>query len=502
VVFAVSLGRITELLKRPTGGFQTFDPSILKDSPTDSGDGCIRTVNTLVVDVSKSLDAIADIICGYLPQITAIKHQMTKMIPLPRTNIPSLELDRFLDAPKQFAIYNTVPPGEFPEFEMPLPFQTGQGHGKTTTHLKDSTRRKHVQRVDALLDGIDLYSYTKRWKLDPGQRETISVQFFADTIGDFRGGLAFMIKDCRDDVFTLTLTGQCHYPDIDRSPEAIFPKVVSRLTSKTKNSFITSTNEFHFGPLVVGKERTNKNAPFLYRQAIKFTNNSLFQTDLSLSLSETGVRNPWGLDASSFSIQPGDTKVVNICFNPSSNATYTNTLTVLVKDNPDPLVFGCAGFGCSPMLELSTAQIDFEKMLLKQTRTMEIELRNPGRIPAFWRIKTPGQFQDYFRFSEQEGLVNPTMAAMLHITYLSGKPQIVKKQLTIEILDKAKAKIYSSHHVNLLAESFDVNIDFQYPKGMDSLLFGTAKVFQTKTIPCLLRNKGKYPSLCSFKHLS
>jgi hydrocephalus-inducing protein len=75
---------------------------------------------------------------------------------------------------------------------------------------------------------------------------------------------------------------------------------------------------------------------------------------------------------------------------------------------------------------------------------------------------------------------------------------IVKKPIQIDIMDEKKQRTYGSHHVKLIAEAFEVNYDFQYPKGLDHLLFGTLKVGQAKPLVCSLKNRGKYTSFFKF----
>jgi hypothetical protein len=134
-----------------------------------------------------------------------------------------------------------------------------------------------------------------------------------------------------------------------------------------------------------------------------------------------------------------------------------------VKDNPEPFTFGVVGVGCIPILEVSTTQLEFEKMLVKHTRTIEVELRNLALIPTCWRIKNPNQFQELFHLSATNRTIAPQPTQILAVTYLAGKAQNVKRQMLREVVDKSNTRIYSSHHLVLLAESFDVNVDFIYP---------------------------------------
>jgi hydrocephalus-inducing protein len=121
-------------------------------------------------------------------------------------------------------------------------------------------------------------------------------------------------------------------------------------------------------------------------------------------------------------------------------------------------------------------------------------LKNVSKLRGAWRLKQIRNLGDNFTFSHIEGYLNPNRSCAVDITYISPKPFVIKKVIQLEILDSEMARVFSTKVIQVLAESFDVSIDFQYPKGFDHLQYGQMKISQQKQIQCSLVNKGKYPT--------
>ena len=481
--------------------FQAIDPKLLTGAEDDQIPGGTKNVNTLLVDAGLPKESVFEATQAYLPRPDNIKKQVTKLIPKAKLDLPQFDMTMFMDPPGHYRIYNAEPPGELPEFEIIQPAQQQGGHHNRSAAASPVVRKKmYAKKLEELVEDIDLCDYTKRWVLEPGARETITVQFSSNSVGTFEESLAFRIKDCRDDVFSLKLKGSALYPDIDRNPDVVFGKTVQKLTNVTRYAYVITQDEFHFGPLLVSKEKQSRNAGPAYKHPLKFVNNSAFPADMTLQLADVTGKNPWSLDPARLVVGPGETGTVNVCFNPTTVDTFRTRVKVFIKDNPEIYSFSCVAIGCTPTMELSAQQIDFEKLLIHQSKTMEVEVRNTGKIPLSWRIKAANQL-GLFSFDLTEGTIAPRSSQLLHIQYSSDKQQSIKKSVQFEVLDKNKAKVYQTRQLVLIAESFDVNFDIVYPKGMDLLNFGTFKVFQNKQLTCTLRNRGKYPALFKFTHL-
>ncbi|OHT13247.1 hypothetical protein TRFO_16696 [Tritrichomonas foetus] len=488
VVFNFSLGRLVHKIQTSNGKFQAIASEILKG---EKNENLIQSVNSLLLDSEKDIEPLQEEIRAFLPKIKDIKETaLTRLMPKEQIHIPSYFSDgeepHLMEQPKHFKLISTEEPGEFPVFERyatPIPANAPKG------------KRGKVIVDESLTEYIDPMDYTKRWTLEPGQSEKLQVQYIATDVGEFEDYICFCIEDCRNDIFKFKVVGSCSYPDVDRSPQSIFQnRVAPKLTNKTDYMFIEELGEFHFGSLsVAGKERGKKD-PFLYSHPLTFTNNSIYDVELSAFLQDISSKTPWGLDKNKLNIPPGESGEINIHLHPTSQVELKNAVKIFIKDNPEPFLIKFSADACLPTLELSSTNLDFERLLLSHERKLEIILKNPLKIPSFWRLKNSNQLAPNFMFNEIEGMVAPRGQSKLIVTYSSSKPIVLKKQIQLDVMDKMKLKTYISHHITLSGESFDLPFEFLYPKGFDHINIGTLKVNQSKTFTCTLKNKGKHPS--------
>ena len=494
--FTFTLGRIAKKIENETEAFQAIDPVLMADKSASSA--LRQSCNSLLVDSLNDIETIEQQIRDFIPNMNEIKDKvLPKFRHEPTLFIPkycSQEGIEHLPSIKQFKIVNKEKPGNFPIFEK---VQTSP-KSRNTSSRNSSLSRRRASRImidRSLTENLNEMNYTKRYNLDPGQSEKITIMYSSEEIGIFEEAIVFSIDNIEQNTFNLQLTAHCLYPDVDKKPESVFEKVVQRLTNRTEFAFVSELNEFHFGPLLVAKERI-KNQPFQYRQPMKFYNPSPF--DVEISAVWAVAAHAWGIEGSPAIIQSGQSKEINVCFHPGNQDTFKNTLKFFIKDNPEPFSFTFVAEAFLPSVELSTTTLDFEKILIKQVKKMEIEIINTNRIPAIWRLNKPNQLSGLFTFNKTEGNIPPKKAEKLEVTYTSTKCQVVKKQLQIDILDGTKQKTYQSYKIQLNAETFDVNFDFLYPKGIDHLVIGTVRASQSKSIVCTLKNKGKYISNFNF----
>lgn len=484
--FKFTLGSISQQLKNPEKPFQVLDLS--KHMKNDESSFFITQENVLLVDVSQSIEEIQTHIINSMPSLEELVNLAeVNFIPPPRVFIPSKTECDPLNMPTIFTVVNEEPPGEFPCFQMEM----------TSPRTPANSKKKGRKIVDqSLSKGMDVMRYTKRWILEPNQREKIKVKFTVDSIGKFDDSLKFQIIDYRNDVFEMKLHGICDYPEIDRSLTTIFPKIVSRILFKTEFAYVSDIDSYYFGALLIGKERNQRSQQSAYRTSFNLKNITTFPVEINASLVESGLKSGWNLETPTIMIPPNETSQLTVGFNPTITEEYKNKLIITVKDNPTPLFVNLFGKGCIPQVECDPLILNFDRILLTQERTLNVDLSNVGKIPLFWVIKSP--IPEVFSFEPEQGIINTRSKQSISVTFHSTKPIQFKKNLIINIMDKNKQKVFNTININTIAESFDVNFDFVFPKTMDHLSFGSMIVGESKTIVCQMRNKGKYPSSFTF----
>lgn len=451
-------------------------------------------MNTIIINVIGTVDEINAEVLKFIPSLTSLKEKaFTYLIPPPRliTTVPNLKKITLGPLPHYFSIVVEDPINDVSEL---FPETHHNSRGKKSSGRKSRTASEKPEKKSITIpDDIDLAKRTKRWEIPPESEITLSIMFDAKLIGNYNEILTFNILNSKTDTARLQVRGICAYPDIDRTLANIFPKIQRKVDSEITNAFSTDAQEFHFGSVLVIKERTKNQIP-QYHQSINLHNISLFPTEITASLTDVTSKNIWWVEKNSFVLQPDETSEFQFGAHPVTPDTYRCQLLFTIKDHPEPIYYSLVCEGCAPIVEISNSQLDFEKILLSHTKTLSINFTNTGKLPAFWRVKGTPQLGTNFTFNQLEGSLKPRKSFKFESTFESSKALSIKKNISLEILDLEKTRVFSTLPIGVTVEAFDVNFDYQYPKGIDHLNFGMLKVGQTKAIPIVLKNKGKYPS--------
>ncbi|OHT13016.1 hypothetical protein TRFO_03418 [Tritrichomonas foetus] len=510
VLFNLTVGSIAAKLKENSENFTAIDPQTLKrkivefeeEEEEEQKDLSIQQVNSIVLKEECSIDDLRKIPSHFVPTLQKLKESaFTELIPPEKIeinkNLP-VPLTKFEECPPFFSIEGDEVERELPDFEEDEINASKKNRGGSRGRggaAKGKTRggKKKGNNGSSTTGHInfDTNKLTGRWTIPPNSRVPIVVIFDPTVIGSYKNDLLFGISNCSCDVIKLPCFGVCNHPNISRDLKHIFNKRVPRADNKTERAFVADMNEFMFGPVLVTKDKLSKNATPMYNEVIHITNPSSFKANLSLFFADSKC--PFVADPPQITIEPQATADIKIGVHPNIIDTFKNTLTLVVEDQPEPFFLNFSVESCIPILEPNTTNLDFDKLLLKQERKLNLELKNTSKLPAFYQLKNVQQVAPSIEFSSVEGIINPRGSCTIKAVFSSQKPINIKKQITLEVLDKQKSKIHNSIPINVVAEAFDVLFDFQYPPKMDHLQFGTLKVQQPKLLTCNLKNKGKFP---------
>ena len=58
----------------------------------------------------------------------------------------------------------------------------------------------------------------------------------------------------------------------------------------------------------------------------------------------------------------------------------------MIKDNPNPAIFKLSTLGSLPIVELDADKVDFDRLLLNQSREKSITIKNVSAIPVNWKF--------------------------------------------------------------------------------------------------------------------
>lgn len=463
--------------------------NFIREEETHSSAIAIQQKNTLFIKSMASQEETFAEIQKFLPTKKQLEEKaFTKLIPAPYLVIPDLLKEKnikLLPMPTYFKI--VVADEDEPQIER-VSVMRPDSHKAKAGRKSRNTRKPKSEEIE-----IDTTGRTPRWRIEPQSSIKLILRFSPQLIGEYKENLFFIVMNGKTDRFKLVATGVCAHPEIDRDLRVMFPKVIKRADMKQAPAFVTDLNEFQFGPVLVTKEKPKGQG--VYRHPIHLTNTSSFPVRATISINEKSL---WVLEQTNVTIPPNESSDVFFGINPAAVGVYKAQILILVADNPDPFSFNISAEGCLPSVEVDHDHLDFDRLLLRQSKTLKLEVKNSGKLGVFWHFKGAQQLGEYFKFSVTEGVIPPGQASTVDIAYSSSKAVSVKKAISVDVMDLDKTKMFSSIPVQITAESFACSFDFAYPKGHDHLDFGSLKVGQTKSLVCMFKNKGKYSALFQF----
>ncbi|EAY09922.1 hypothetical protein TVAG_481960 [Trichomonas vaginalis G3] len=500
-VYNFTLGTIAQRINEDCDQYHAIDPLSYR-----KGDEIVEVTyphkgNCLLINTGETPYQNEKSWKSFIPDLDKLRLRILVNLLQPmRLIVPSMDPDEKMPhleiPPSNFGIWNDEAPAIPQQTPKPPPPQ----------NLKKARMSRREKRIEselsanksedeaALFEDYNLIRYTKRWEINPGESVSLKAYFNGVLEGEYIDILRFSILDAANNIFSLPMKANVTSPDIDRDPTSLFSKVVPKLGLKTKSSFISSLNEFHFGPINPSLVKPgSKGFKPAYNEILTIKNNSPMETIIMPYISSNAPKNTWFVETKEFTIQPNEKYQYKIGFNPMNIELYKATISFFIKDNPKPLITHFVADVTNPTIEPSVQVLDFEKLLPKQERNLTLELRNNGKIPCYFKFKNIKQIGNQFQFSCKEGLIPLKGTFKVDIKFSSPKPIIVKKTLIIDVYDEKQTKVANNYNIGINAETFDTSFDLIYPKGMSMLDFNVIKCNESKNLVCTLKNKGKYP---------
>lgn len=145
---------------------------------------------------------------------------------------------------------------------------------------------KYVYKREELQEG------KFRWILPKGRTLILVVRFFTKTPGTFEGRLNFEnFFGLRK--YSVDVKGVADYPQVSTLPKSIFWAVKKNRPAEAPASYLSkvyvqSENMFDFGPLLVGKNPSDRqNYRTMNSATLRISNQGKFDTDIKFALMST-----------------------------------------------------------------------------------------------------------------------------------------------------------------------------------------------------------------------
>ncbi|CAF3321831.1 unnamed protein product [Rotaria socialis] len=375
------------------------------------------------------------------------------------------------------------------------------GKQSPTHHSSDGQDGTSESSVDKLLPRIVRF----RWIIPANSEIRVRLRFISSEVGQFDQTVSFEIVGTKRN-YKVFCRGVCTFPSISREPRTVFP---NRQKTRKPNEivhkkFILSTEQYDFGPLVLGKD-INKIRSGTYQtnvETLTIDNTSPMDVEaLFCFLYEVEPsKAAFFLDPTEMHLKSGESKQLKIIANPPREGHFDDSLVICIKENPEPIVYKLSCDGCTPELQIEPTSFDFGQVLLYRKESRVIKLKNAKLIPVKWRLIGIGQegIGQEFSTKTDTGVVEPMSTYELQLNYYASRPRSPasiknKLSLKLEISDTdGMPGAIKAVNIPVFVEPYDIVLDMTFQKGNDrGIDFGNVRVNQETKQSCALKNKGK-----------
>jgi adenylate kinase family enzyme len=295
-----------------------------------------------------------------------------------------------------------------------------------------------------------------RWIVDPHSEQVLKVHFSAQEVEKYSSTLTFeVVGDNTSGPVSINVSGISALPGIISDPRMIFPKCRKKRPPDgyAVKAFVTGEGVYDFGPLLAGREMTARHpvpvpvaheeeedgavapklgdvgseedleppepmmvpvSPRKMRHSVdlRITNNSLFQANVTLSLSSTiqgwtpgdpvagaGAESvPFVVEPSNLMLPVGQSQTVKVWCFPPDKGTFKDTLIASIEHNPEPVTFKLCAIGSIPWAVAyvdkaeTTDKADAEKVnfgrIMEKIRADDqfVRLKNDSALPVRWQF--------------------------------------------------------------------------------------------------------------------
>ena len=345
-----------------------------------------------------------------------------------------------------------------------------------------------------------------RWVLPAKKKISLYVKFFTETPGNYDGVLDF---ECfyATKGFKVPCLAICDFPTINSKAVNVFMQRKKVRPSNppecyVSKHYIMSEKVFDFGPLLIGKNPSKRNeGPYIHvnSSVFRITNNGKFPAEIDFTLSSTVFEGPeykkgvFIFEPEKLSLGVDQTEDLRVWAFPESSQLYKDQIICMIKNNPVPVIFDIQCTGVKPTVEVDTTTVKFERLLLNQSTTEKLKIKNVCAVPVKWNLKGVEKLPEEFTIKQTNGLLRPTEEKIIEITFRALKQEKFEHMLELEVEDNEKMGMKQAPiDVKLNAEAFDINVILDPNNPENMLNFGDVRVGDVKEQKFPIKNVGLY----------
>ena len=372
---------------------------------------------------------------------------------------------------------------------------------------KVTKRRKELMLENKIPFDPATLQRLSRWVVPKDKSIILVLKFFSKKTAEFTSVLDFESIYSNGRVIHYKVKSVCDFPKICTTPLKVFsfrrnfrPLNIPEALQKV---FYLDENKFDFGPLLIGKKGRDKNEKKILAvnsATYEIINEGCFKANINFDLASNVVEDPeykkeiFSIHPNHMELNPGQIEKIRVWCVPEENRLYRDELVCMIENNPTPFVVKIEATGASPVLSTSHKVIEFDRLLLNQTFTKILTLKNVGLIPAKWKIAGLETIPPEFKFSINSGELRPAKEAQIEIKFSSATQKKFEHEVKILASDSEEVGVNQEPlPVLLKAEAFNITVE---PEGFGNaeniLNFGDLEVGRRIQKTFTIKNKGLY----------
>jgi hydrocephalus-inducing protein len=288
-----------------------------------------------------------------------------------------------------------------------------------------------------------------RWIVPKHKSIVLVLKFFSKKAGEFPNFLEFDNIYSNGRTTKYKIKGVCDFPKICTNPLKVFAN--RRQTQPTtlpdsliNKIFYLEENRFDFGPLLIGKKDKDKNdRKVLGMNSYTFDiiNEGLYKSNITFDLASNVIEDPeykkdiFSIHPNFMELEVGQTEKIRVWCVPDEVRQYKEELICMMNHNPVPYVVKMTAQGASPILSVNQKLIEFDRLLVNQTLTKTLVIKNVGPIGAKWKLVGLESLPKEYQFSITSGELRPTKEIQVDIKFSSTIQKKFENEVKVFIED-------------------------------------------------------------------
>ena len=376
-----------------------------------------------------------------------------------------------------------------------------------------------------------------RWVIEPNATAKAIVCFFCKDVSQKTQDFLFEVMTYPPVEYKIKITGQSEYPSM------------TTITSRPKQGTINLKGlnkkyEEDFGYILITNDPNRELEKYktTNKKTLRFTNNGKYDLKVDFtflsSMNFEGLgfklpyipgqstdpnfespvdpkakgkppkkgepnletKTPFLLPKNSIEVKIGQTAELDVYAFPMKQTEYKDELICLIEDNPIPTRVLLTCKGAEPKVDLESDNIEFEKLVINQSRTKYLKMKNVSEVNCKWALTGLETLPNVFKIEPVNGIIEKGKEVSIAVTFCSEKQDKFQFQFNLDIEDNLGYGVkLDPKPIKLNAEAFEVSVDLVIDNEGKIIDFGNVKVKEPKSFPFMLKNLGIYKITYKFE---